>query len=104
MQALKTQDARARTLIDSAGRIAENTPIQLTAAQDTLTRAQARYDSGLTNIIEVAEALRLLAQAEIDDAVARLAVWRALLAAAKLQGDLTPLLELVATIPIKGKP
>ena len=103
MQALKTQDARARTLIDSAGQIAENTPIQLTAAQDTLTLAKARYDSGLTNILEVAEALRLLAQAEIDDAVARLAVWRALLAAAKLQGDLKPFLELVATIPIKGK-
>ena len=42
------------------------------------------------------------AQAEIDDAVARLAVWRALLAAAKLQGDLKPFLEQVAKTPIKG--
>ena len=102
MQALATQDARARTLIDSARRIAENTPIQLTAAQETLTRSNTRYEFGLTNITEVAEAHRLLAQAEIDDAVARLAVWRALLAAAKLQGDLKPFLEQVAKAPIKG--
>ena len=102
IQALATQDARARTLIDSARRIAENTPIQLTAAQETSTRANTRYQFGLTDITEVAEAYRLLAQAEIDDAVARLAVWRALLAAAKVQGDLKPFLEQVATTPIKG--
>jgi len=102
IQALATQDARARTLIDSARRIAENTPIQLTAAQETSTRANTRYEFGLANITEVAEAYRLLAQAEIDDAVARLAVWRALLAAAKLQGDLKPFLEQVAKTPIKG--
>jgi outer membrane protein len=102
MQALATQDARARTLIDSARRIAENTPIQLTAAQETSTRANTRYEFSLANITEVAEAYRLLAQAEIDDAVARLAVWRALLAAAKLQGDLKPFLEQVARTPIKG--
>ncbi len=100
IQELKTQEAQARTLVDSARRIAENTPIQLTAAQDTLTRSNTRYDFGLTSITEVAEAYRLLAQAEIDDAVARLAVWRALLAAAKLQGDLKPFLEQVATTPI----
>ncbi|HMF48380.1 MAG TPA: TolC family protein, partial [Candidatus Saccharimonadales bacterium] len=102
IQALATQDARARTLIDSARRIAENTPIQLTAAQETSIRANTRYEFGLANITEVAEAHRLLAQAEIDDAVARLAVWRALLAAAKLQGDLKPFLEQVAKTPIKG--
>jgi len=44
---------------------------------------------------EVAEAQRLLAQAEIDDAVARLGVWRALLAAAQARGDLAPFLDKV---------
>jgi outer membrane protein len=102
IQELKTQDARARTLIESARRIAENTPIQLTAAQETSIRANTRYEFALTDITEVAEAHRLLAQAEIDDAVARLAVWRALLVAAKLQGDLKPFLEQVAKTPIKG--
>jgi outer membrane protein TolC len=90
---LKTQDARARTLIESARRIAENNQVQVNAARETLTRAKTRYEFGLANITEVADAQRLLAQAEIEDAVAKLAVWRAMLAAAKLQGDLKPFLE-----------
>jgi outer membrane protein TolC len=95
IQTLTAQDARARALVDGARRIAENTPIQLKAAQETETRARARYDAGLASITEVAEAQRLLVQAEIDDAVARLGVWRGLLAAARVQGDLNPFLQLV---------
>ena len=76
-------------------RIAENTPIQLKAAQETELRARVRYENGLTNVTEVAEAQRLLAQAEIDNSVARLGVWRALLAAARSSGDLKPFLEQV---------
>ncbi len=90
---LKAQDSRARTLVESARRIAGNTPVQLKAARETLERARVRYEYGLTNIIEVADAQRLLAQAEIDDAVAKLSIWRALLVAAKLQGDLKSFLE-----------
>jgi outer membrane protein TolC len=93
IQTLKGQDARARALIDGALRIAENTPIQLKAAQEAEIRARARYNAQLANVIEVAEAQRLLAQAEIDDAVARLGVWRALLVAARVQGDLKPFLQ-----------
>jgi outer membrane protein TolC len=93
MNTLKAQDTRARTLVESARKIAGNTPVQLKAARETLERARVRYEYGLTNITEVAEAQSLLARAEIDDAVAKLAVWRALLVAAKLQGDLTPFLE-----------
>jgi outer membrane protein len=93
---LKTQDARARTLVDSARRIAENTQVQVKAAQETLTGARARYEHGLTNITEMADAQRLLAQAEFEDSVSKLAVWRAMLAAAKLQGDLKPFLQLAS--------
>jgi outer membrane protein len=103
IQALKTQDAKARALIEAARRTAENTPLQLKAAQETEMRARVRYENGLTNVIEVAEAQRLLAQAEADDAVARLALWRALLIAARAQGDLRPFLEQVAKTPVKGK-
>ena len=39
------------------------------------------------------DAQRLLAQAEVDDAVARLGVWRALLAAVQVRGNLTPFLD-----------
>jgi outer membrane protein TolC len=93
INSLKTQDARARTLVDSARRIAENTQVQVRAAQETLTSARARYDHGLANITEMADAQRLLAQAEFEDSVSKLAVWRAMLAAAKLQGDLKPFLR-----------
>jgi hypothetical protein len=41
----------------------------------------------------MAGAQRLLAQAEADDALARLAVWRALLAAAQANGNLGPFLD-----------
>lgn len=93
LNTLKAQDARARILLESTRKIAANNEIQVKAAQETLTRAKVRYEYGLTNIVEVADAQRLVAQAEIDAAVAKLAIWRALLAGAKLQGDLKPFLE-----------
>jgi outer membrane protein len=103
IQTLKTQDAKARALIDAALSRAENTPVQLKAAQETELRSRIRYENGLANVTEVADAQRLLAQAEADDAVARLAVWRALLIAARAQGDLQPFLEQVARAPIGVK-
>lgn len=93
LNTLKTQDARARILIESARKIAANNEVQVKAAQETLTRAKVRYEYGLTTIVEVADAQRLMAQAEIEAAVARLAIWRAMLAGAKLQGDLNGFIE-----------
>ena len=93
LQNLTTQDARARALMKAANDIAQNTPTERRAATDAESRARARYQNGLASITEVAEAQRLLAQAEADDAVARLSVWRALLAAAQVRGDLTPFLD-----------
>jgi outer membrane protein TolC len=95
LNTLKAQDTRAHILIESARKIAANSQVQLKAAQETLTRAKVRYEYGLTNIIEVADAQRLLAQAETDNAVAKLAVWRAMLVAAKLQGGLSGFIEQV---------
>jgi hypothetical protein len=43
----------------------------------------------------VAEAQRLLTQSEIDNALAQLGVWRAMLGVAAAQGDLTPFLAAV---------
>ena len=73
--------------------IARTTPLELKAAVDAESRARARYSSGLTGVTEVADAQRLLAQAEADEAVARLGVWRALLAVSQASGDLEPFLE-----------
>lgn len=92
VQSLHAQNARARAVIDAAYAIAANTPRQLQAARDSDTQARARYSAGLTNVLEVAEAQRLLAEAEAETAVANLSVWRALLADAMLRGDLSSFL------------
>jgi outer membrane protein len=93
IQTLTTQEARARALMKAAVDIAQNTPLERQAATDAESRARARYENGLASITEVAEAQRLLAQAEADDALARLGLWRALLAAAQVRGDLKPFLD-----------
>ncbi len=89
---LKAQWNAADAALQGARRIAANTPIQVNAARATLDQAAARYRSGLGNINEVAESQRLLTQSEIDDALARLGVWRALLAVAQATGDIQPFL------------
>jgi len=95
IQNLTAQSEKARALVEGARRVAENTPLQLEAARTTEQQARVRYQAGLTIVVEVAEAQRLLAQAETEDALARLGVWRALLAAAAVTGDLEPFLRMV---------
>ncbi len=95
IQNLTAQTEKARALVEGARRIADNTPVQLEAARTTEQQARARYQPGLTTVVEVAEAQRLLAQAETDDSLARLGVWRALLTAAAAAGDLEPFLRQV---------
>jgi outer membrane protein TolC len=90
---LTTQEIKARALVRAATDIARNTPTERQAATAGESQARARYQSGLASVTEVAEAQRLLAQAEADDAVARLGVWRALLVTAQAHGDLTPFLD-----------
>ena len=87
---LRAQWNRAVSNAQGARRIAANTPVQVSAARATVQQATARYQSGLGNINEVAEAQRLLTQAEIDDALARLGVWRGLLGVAAAAGDIRP--------------
>lgn len=87
---LHAQWARAVASLEGARQVAANTPTQIAAARAALEQARARYESGLGAIDPVAEAQRLLAQAEIDDALARLSVWRGLLAVAAAGGDIRP--------------
>ncbi len=94
LQDLEGQLQKAQAMLAGSQRIAQYTPIQLEAARAAQQQATARYKSGLGNIVEVADAQRLLTQAEIDDSLARLGVWRALLAVAAARGDLEPFLLL----------
>jgi outer membrane protein TolC len=93
VQQLTAQSEQARAELDGARRVAENTPIQLASARVLEQQSRARYDAGLATIIEVADSQRLLLQAEVGDAVARLGVWRALLADAAARGDMSELLK-----------
>src|SRR5579864_3016737 len=88
LQDLTGELEQAKATLAGARRVAANTPIQLEAARATEQQATARYKAGLANIVEAAEAQRILTQAEIDDALARLSIWRALLAVAAAEGDL----------------
>ncbi len=102
IQALTGKHAKATATVTAARRVAENTPIQLTAARETELQSRTRYQAGLATVVEVAEAQQLLVQATIDDALARLGVWRALLGLAGARGDLQPFLELVGSPIEKG--
>jgi outer membrane protein TolC len=88
LQQLSAQSERAKAAYESAVLISQNTPVELDAARLGETQANARYKAALAPIVEVADAQRLLLQAEIDDNLARLSVWRAMLGEALAQGDL----------------
>ncbi|HBY58671.1 MAG TPA: TolC family protein, partial [Solibacterales bacterium] len=93
MRNLKARRERAGAALDGAVAVARNMPRVLEAARAAESQAAARYQSGLSTLIEVAEAQRLLTQAEIDERLARLAVWRARLAVATAEGDLRPVIS-----------
>lgn len=92
-QDLRAQVEKARALLAGAQQLAAVTPRQLESARASEQQARARYQAGLTNLVDVADAQRFLLQAEIDDGLARLAIWRAHLAVAVAQGNLQPLLD-----------
>jgi outer membrane protein TolC len=92
---ISSQQAAAAALLQAARAVAANTPVQLAAARQSETQARARYQAGLASITEIADAQSLLAQAEVQDQIARVDVWRGLLAEAVAIGDLTPFTRLL---------
>lgn len=99
IQDLTDRVEQASASLDGARRIADETPIELHAARDTEAQSRARYQSGLATIVEVSDAQSLLLQAEIDDALARLAVWQNLASVAASQGNLEPFIQLLRKSP-----
>lgn len=102
MQMLTGQQQIAMAQLEGARRVAENTPTELAAAQQSETQAVARFRAGLGTIVDVAEAQSLLAQAETDDSLARIRIWRALAGLAAANGDLTPFLNTANAMPQGG--
>jgi outer membrane protein TolC len=99
MSDVSAQVREARALLEGARSVSRNTPIELQAARDSEQQQRARYQSGLATVIEVSAAESALAQAEGDDAVARLNVWRGIAGVAEAEGDLQPFLQLVKPKP-----
>jgi outer membrane protein len=91
-QRLRFEQLQAELMFSSAQKMTANIPLQMAAARQAETQARARYEAGLTGITELAEAQRLLAQAETEEALSSLALWRARLAQAAASGDLTAFL------------
>lgn len=78
-----TADQRAAEASAAAAREwVQQMPVQLEAARASELQARARYDAGLAGMVDVADSQALLALTETQDAAARVAVWRALLAQA----------------------
>jgi outer membrane protein len=93
IQDLTGQAQVALSELKSAQLIAQQTPVELAAAHASETQSRARYDASLATLVEVADAEGLLAQAEMDDAMARLNVWRGLFELAYTQGNLEPFMD-----------
>jgi outer membrane protein TolC len=91
-QAIEGQIVAARAVLDGSLAVARNTNSSVTAARDSATQARARYQSGLATAVDVADAERVLADAEVEDATARLDVRRAMLLVSRAAGDLAPFL------------
>lgn len=83
----------AEAELEGARQIAGNTPIELEAARQSERQQRARFQSGLATVVEISAAESLLMQAESDNAIARLNVWRALAGVAAARGDLSVLLS-----------
>lgn len=88
------KDERASVLLEKARKLAIETPALVKAAKDNEIKARERYRVGLSNVLEVAEAQRILQDALVRDAVVQVRIWRALLSTAYASGDLSPFLEL----------
>ena len=93
---LRAQYNTAMATLAGARRVAAATPVEVSAGRAALQQATARYQAGLSPIDDVATAQRLLVQAQIDDALARLSVWRARLQVAAARGDIQPFLSEVS--------
>jgi outer membrane protein len=93
MQDLSAANEKAQASLEAAGGLVTTAEVRVGAARAASQQALARYKAGLATILEVADTERLLTQAEIDDALAKLNVWRAWLALGVASGDLTGFLE-----------
>lgn len=86
---LEAQQRAARVLLAEARQVAATTPRQLAAARAEDLQERARYRAGLATLLDLADAERTLTRAEVENRLAQVQVWRAMLGVAVAQGDLS---------------
>jgi outer membrane protein TolC len=86
-QQIKTQLALADQKIKYAIDNYLEAPIQMKAASDAYTQKSVLYRNGLTNIVDVTQALYILNRAETDRDISNDNVWQALLLKSAAAGD-----------------
>jgi outer membrane protein TolC len=86
-QQIKTQLALADQKIKYAIDNYREAPVQMRAASDAYTQKSVLYRNGLTNIVDVTQALFMLNRAETDRDISNNNVWQALLLKAAAAGD-----------------
>ena len=84
---LKAQDDAANARIDFAMQNYKEAPRQVNAAQQAYLQRTTLYNNGLTNLVDVTQALYILNRAETDRDVIYTNVWQALLMKAAATGD-----------------
>lgn len=84
---LKAQEDAANVRLDFAMQNYNEAPKQVRAAQQAYKQRTALYNNGLTNLVDVTQALYTLNRAETDRDVIYTNVWQALLMKAAATGD-----------------
>ncbi len=84
---LKDQLVLADQQIENSLKSIQEAPLQLKAASDAYVQRTVLYKNGLTNIVDVQQALFTLYRAQTDNSVAYINIWQALLLKAAASGD-----------------
>jgi outer membrane protein TolC len=84
---LKDQLVLADQQIENSFKSIAEAPLQLKAATDAYNQKTVLYKNGLTNIVDVQQALFTLNRAQTDNSVAYINIWQALLLKAAASGD-----------------
>lgn len=95
MLLLEKKDASSRIKLEQARKIAAETPRLVDAARVREIKVLKRYGVGLTNVVTLADAEKTLAEAEVENAIAQVGVWRSILALGYAQGDLATFFRLI---------
>lgn len=84
---LKDQLVLADQQIENSLKSIQEAPLQLKAATDAYNQKTVLYQNGLSNIVDVQQALFALNRAQTDNSVAYINIWQALLLKAAASGD-----------------